>query len=174
MADFQNPHVPSGAGSATAPPMQRLKPAGFWRRLGAYFIDGIIIGFICFPVNLFAQLIIPLASQAGADSGGVMAGALILSGLLQMVTYFGAQFLYAGYFLSKKGATPGKLVLNLKVINNSTGANLSFVQGGLRSALGYLVSSLVIFIGFLMIAFRADKRGLHDLIFDSHVWHKES
>ena len=103
----------------------------------------------------------------------VAGGAALTSTLLQIVITYGVAFFYYGYFLSAKGASPGKMVLGLKVVDNDNGTNLSFLMGGLRCTIGYLIDCLTIFIGFLMIGFREDKKSLHDLIFNSHVWHKE-
>ncbi|MDD2567019.1 MAG: RDD family protein [Thiovulaceae bacterium] len=36
-------------------------------------------------------------------------------------------------------------------------------------SLGYIVSTLLFLVGFLMVAFRKDKRGLHDLLADTAV-----
>ena len=62
------------------------------------------------------------------------------------------------------GATPGKLLLGLRVFpagGNSPG--VGFAKGLLR-VVGYMLSSLTAGVGFLMAAFTKDKRGLHDMI----------
>lgn len=151
----------------SAPPMQRMRPGGFWRRFVAYFIDSLIVGIAFVPLGI---LLVPFASSQSASGMGVYwGGQLILKGLQLAVT-----FCYFGYFLSKKGASPGKMVMGLKVVNNDNGTNLSFMMAGLRCTVGYMISAITIFIGFIMAGVRQDKKALHDMIFNSHVWYKES
>ena len=73
-----------------------------------------------------------------------------------------AAFLYAPILISLWSTTIGKRCLNLYVVR-SDGGRCDFWQ-----ALGRTVASILSFltlgIGFLMIALRADKRALHDLI----------
>jgi uncharacterized RDD family membrane protein YckC len=63
------------------------------------------------------------------------------------------------------GTSPGKKALGLTVEGKvpSSESGIGFLRAVIRAA-GYLVSSLTLGIGFLMIAFSADKRGLHDRI----------
>lgn len=154
-------------GQTSAPPMQRMRPGGFWRRFAAYFIDSLIVGIAFVPLGI---LLVPFANSNSASGMSVYwGGQLILKGLQLAVT-----FCYFGYFLSKKGASPGKMVLGLKVVDNDNGTNLSFMMAGLRCTVGYMISAITLLIGFIMAGVRQDKKALHDLIFNSHVWYKES
>lgn len=62
-----------------------------------------------------------------------------------------------------KGATPGKKFLHIKIVDSKTFEDIDSKQAITRS-FGYIVSIFVLFIGFIMVAFREDKRGLHDLL----------
>lgn len=62
-----------------------------------------------------------------------------------------------------RGATPGKKLVHIKIVDAKTLEEIDNKQAITRS-LGYIVSTFVLFIGFLMVAFRKDKRGLHDLL----------
>ena len=62
-----------------------------------------------------------------------------------------------------KGATPGKKFVHIKIVDAKTYEDISNTQALTRS-FGYLASIFSFLIGFLMIALRKDKRGLHDLL----------
>ena len=64
------------------------------------------------------------------------------------------------------GTSPGKKALGLAVEGKTPspeGGGIGLLRAVIRAA-GYLVSGLVLGIGFLMIAFTPEKRGLHDRI----------
>jgi len=67
-----------------------------------------------------------------------------------------------------KGATPGKKYMGIKVVDAHTLNDIDNRQVLTRS-FGYIASILFFFIGFFMIAFRKDKRGLHDLLANTVV-----
>lgn len=113
--------------------------AGFWIRLLAYIIDGVIIG----VTNVVLDLAIddPLTST-----------------LLQIAV----AAVYAIGFWTAVGATPGKMALGLRV-TMASGEPIGLGPAVLRY-IGYFLSTLILLIGFLMIAFTREKRGLHDFI----------
>lgn len=76
--------------------------------------------------------------------------------------------LYAGYFLSRARATPGKKLMKIEVIRKDNGERLSFLHGALRDGLGHPISSLL-GIGYLMALFSRERIALHDLIFGTRV-----
>ena len=67
-----------------------------------------------------------------------------------------------------KGATPGKKFLHVKIVDARTHKDISNQQAITRS-IGYIVSIIPLLAGFIMIGFRKDKRGLHDLLADTIV-----
>jgi len=69
---------------------------------------------------------------------------------------------YFTYFHGATGRTPGKMILGLKVIGED-GTPLTFGVAFLRSV-GYLISSVVLNLGFLWVAFDKKKQGWHDKI----------
>jgi uncharacterized RDD family membrane protein YckC len=62
-----------------------------------------------------------------------------------------------------KGATPGKRFVGIHIVDVKTHKELDNKQAIIRS-FGYIASTFSFLIGFLMVAFRKDKRGLHDLL----------
>ncbi len=71
-----------------------------------------------------------------------------------------------------RGATPGKKFLHVKIVDAFTCKDINNKQAITRS-LAYIPSLLLFGIGFLMVAFRKDKRGLHDLIAGTIVIYDE-
>ncbi|MBS1834556.1 MAG: RDD family protein [Acidobacteria bacterium] len=144
-----------GGASAVGP----RRYGGFWIRFVAILIDGLILGIagalISFPVQL----------AVGAISDNPMS-LIAISGLLQLVQMAGAAA-YMGYFLSTKGATIGKQVMGLKVIR-SDGSPITF-QRGVGRYFASMVSALILGLGYIIAAFDAEKRTLHDYICDTRV-----
>jgi uncharacterized RDD family membrane protein YckC len=76
--------------------------------------------------------------------------------------------LYYIYFWGARGATPGKSLLGLTIVPESGEARIGYGRALLR-LVGYAVSSFLFGIGFLLIAFSPDRRGLHDRIAGTRV-----
>ena len=76
---------------------------------------------------------------------------------------------YYGWFYSRRGASPGKMVMGLKIVDAQTGLYLSPMRAFFRETLGKTISAIPFLIGFLVAAFRIDHKALHDLIFDTTV-----
>ena len=73
-----------------------------------------------------------------------------------------AGFAYNLYFVGVKGATPGKRIMKLKVAFPDGKYPIGYGKAFLR-LIGYGVSGLICYIGFLMILFDKEQhRGLHD------------
>lgn len=64
--------------------------------------------------------------------------------------------------LSKLGQTPGKKAYEIKVVDNKSGANISFFRAILRFV-AFLFTATTLF-GLFLPFYRKDKKALHDLI----------
>jgi uncharacterized RDD family membrane protein YckC len=154
---------------------ESMKPAGFWIRVLATIIDGVLLGMVMLPFSVlvtFLPYIIMGTDFKNPRFGDNANAFLILTFGLQaiyLVIYVVAKFFYFGWFYKNKGASPGKMVLKLKVVNHQTGQNIGYGKTFLRDFLGKFVSGITLGIGYLMVAFREDKRALHDLIADTQV-----
>ena len=71
------------------------------------------------------------------------------------------------YYEGIKGGSPGKLLLGLRV-QNKNGRLIGF-GGALLRYIGKILSTLILGIGFLMIAWDKNKQGLHDKIASTYV-----
>jgi uncharacterized RDD family membrane protein YckC len=132
------------------------RPAGFWIRVVAYIIDGVIVGI----VNFILTFVVTLA--AGGSINGAPATLLQLIATLIWVAYF-------SYFWSSRGQSVGMMATNLRV-TRSDGSPLTLGRA-IGRAFALILSFAIIFIGVIMVAFTERKRGLHDMIADTVVTH---
>ena len=129
--------------------------AGFWKRLFAYWVDGIIFAFFAwiFIFFFFASSFNPNTDPMNAFSQL----ALIYVG------YFVAWWLYFALQESSSAqATLGKRLLGIKV-TDMQGQGLSFGHAAGRQLAG-VVTQMTFTIGYLMAAFTGRKQALHDMI----------
>jgi uncharacterized RDD family membrane protein YckC len=145
--------------------MAVYKFAGFWRRLVAYVIDGVIINII-FGVLLmtvfFALFMDAMSGDSTVMFSAMMRGeSLSFLGLVVFSFYIVLLISYFTYFHGINGRTPGKMLLGLQVVSVD-GTPVSFGIAFLRSV-GYLVSA-IFYIGFIWAAFDRKKQGWHDKI----------
>jgi uncharacterized RDD family membrane protein YckC len=130
---------------ATPPVLGELSSfpkAGFWERMGAAFLDMVVVGFI--------------AGIAHGPLGFLLA---FLSG--PPIFFIVALAYFAGMW-AWKGTTVGGIVLKLYVVR-ADGQPLTFVAALVRG-LATAFSVVVLFLGFLWIAWDRDKQGWHDKI----------
>ena len=131
--------------------MQNPPPnAGFWIRLVAYIIDGLLLGAITKPLAMFLTSI-----GVGENQGNVMSIAI--------------SWMYFAVFESSEWqGTPGKKAFGL-IVTDEEGRRLGVGQATKRY-FAKILSVLLLGIGILMIAFTARKQGLHDKIVKTLVW----
>lgn len=158
--------APSGAVPGGVPYTHHLvpdrgadRPAGFWIRALAVLIDTIA----CQLVTL--ALVLPLGFAVGwgmadsADFARVEAGVGSLATLMAMAL----QWLWFTVGESSRWqGSLGKKVLGLRV-TDLHGQRIGFGRANARYW-SKILSGMLFFIGFLMVAFTAQKQGLHDKI----------
>jgi uncharacterized RDD family membrane protein YckC len=121
---------------------------GFWQRLAAFLIDSMVVFVIYGPIVI-------MAFGAEYFSLDVPRYWDLVTGLAIVV----ATLLFWRY----QGATPGKIAIAAKIVDAETGKPPSTARLVVRF-LGYLVSALPLYLGFLWIAFDRRKQGWHDKI----------
>jgi uncharacterized RDD family membrane protein YckC len=143
----------------------RLRPDGllnaeFGPRFIAWFIDTLIL----LPLSWMAtKVVLALVSVIAAPVVALHGdGFGYLSWLIAIYAYY-------GYFYSAKGASPGKLMLGLEVVDTDGVTRLSMWKAFFREAIGKPISAIPFCMGYLIIIIRADHRALHDLLFDTRV-----
>ncbi|HEX3682938.1 MAG TPA: RDD family protein [Bryobacteraceae bacterium] len=145
--------------------------AGFWIRVLARFIDGAIL-WAFFIALMFVweaamrRVIFDPAHANAYDIAAVWGGL----GLIYLIST-AALIVYESWFLSHRGATPGKLAVGVRVIR-ANGQPLS-TKRSIGRSFAYLLSSMLpLAIGFIMAGADEEKRALHDRICDTRVVHK--
>jgi uncharacterized RDD family membrane protein YckC len=93
-----------------------------------------------------------------------MMGAIGITYLINMA--IGCSY-EAGFISSSLSATPGKLAVGLRVVRPG-GGRVSLGRAVGRY-FGKILSGLILAIGYIIIGFDAEKRGLHDMICDTRV-----
>jgi uncharacterized RDD family membrane protein YckC len=150
--------------------------AGFWIRLLARLIDGFILSIPTFVLVVPLMIMLGVAGAARGRftpfGGGPFGAAPFGPGILMMqavlmLISIAVGATYETYFVSTRGATPGKMALGLKIVRPSG----SPVSAGLAFGryLAHLLSGYLLGIGYLMAAFDVEKRALHDRICETRV-----
>jgi uncharacterized RDD family membrane protein YckC len=151
--------------------MDEVKYAGFWVRFIASLVDtfvlalpiGIVVYFLSdgnwFDFSLYQQNL-QMAMSGNPNALNMqpqtsMKWELLFEFLVLLVTVI--------FWEKFKGTTPGKRFINIKIVDAQTLKDIDNKQAITRS-IGYIASSIILFGGFLMIAFRKDKKGLHDIL----------
>jgi uncharacterized RDD family membrane protein YckC len=141
--------------------------AGFWIRLVAKIIDGIIVGMVNMVFSLIASFAIAMIFMSSNTEQvtfhpGII-GLNLLVGLLQVVTAAA----YDTYFIGKYAATLGKMACGIKIIT-ADGGKVTYLRAFARHFAEWL-SKLTLFIGYIMAGFDREKRALHDHICNTRV-----
>jgi uncharacterized RDD family membrane protein YckC len=139
------------------------KFAGFWIRLIARMIDSTITSVTAYIFQIPMLIVLARMDKKTGPELPVFLGATALAALLSL----GASAYYEAWFLKNKGATPGKMILGLKVIRARGG---SFTWGlALGRYFAYVLGGFTLNIGYIMAAWDDEKRALHDRICDTRV-----
>ncbi|MHC4118405.1 MAG: RDD family protein [Planctomycetota bacterium] len=142
---------PFQQGYQAAAPSAQLY-AGFWKRFAAALIDSIVLmagGFI-------------VGFGIGIVYGATMETAEGLEFFCNIIGVILGWLYNAVFESSAKQATLGKMALGIKV-TDLAGNRISFARATGRH-FGKIISTVLLFIGFLMIAFTERKQGLHDMM----------
>ena len=169
--------------------------AGFWRRVLACLLDGIVIAF---AAQMLIAIIGPMLGGTGhftipildfdtrttdfgpgrvllrsSHIGSTIEAKFEYQTWASAVLYLMVNWLYeAGMQSSKYQATLGKFILGMRVVDTQ-GRRIGFAQATGRF-FASLLSGLLFCIGYLMVAFSAHKQALHDRIAGTLVVHRVS
>ena len=137
-----------------------VRPAGFWVRVVASLVDNIIMFIITIPF-------VPIFYSSYE--------AYFLSETWDMFDTFTALFwpvVVVLLWVYWGGKTPGKAALGMHIVRVD-GNPIRWKESIIRY-FGYIVNVLTLGIGFFIVAFRPDKRGLHDLMAGTKVVYWEN
>jgi uncharacterized RDD family membrane protein YckC len=139
--------------------------AGFVSRLVAFFVDSVVIsvslGVAAGLVSTAAKVI----SLQGAIDLPSLSGSLGFTVAGIAVTLF--TILYFVLFWSFGGRTPGKALMGLRVV--TTDGERLIPRRALLRFIGYVASTAMFFMGYVMILADNRRQGLHDKLARSLV-----
>ena len=150
-----------------------VRYAGFWIRFVAFIIDTFIVSLFVGPLlwkiygsEYFQDYVDLLQGRIDLTADRPM-----FAGPADMFVSLVLPAIAIVIFWIARAATPGKMVLSLKIVDANTLAPLSTMQS-IGRYLGYYVSMFGMMLGFLWIAFDARKQGWHDKLARTVVIHQ--
>ena len=162
--------------------MDEVKYAGFWIRFVASFLDTL---FLALPLAVAIYFLsdgnwfdfsVYQQNMQYAMSGNAqkaLASQPELSLKWELLFEVSVFIVTIMFWRKWRGATPGKKFVHIKIVDSKTFDDIDNKQAITRS-FGYIVSTFALLIGFFMVAFRKDKRGLHDLLAGTSVIYDEN
>jgi len=131
---------------------ENLELAPISKRIFAFLIDELVITILIYLI-FWDSLV--------TNSSNVDQLANVLTNLIFPV--FFVKFIYQSFFVWYYGATIGKLILKIKVIDYYNFGRVSLISSTLRS-ISRIVSEYFVYIGFIFAFFTEGKQTFHDKI----------
>lgn len=135
---------------------EELKFAGFWIRVAASIVDSLLIMLLTLPL---------LSAIYGVDYWTTSA---MSSGIWDTLISYILPAVVVILFWIYKSATPGKMLFKLEVISLGDNKKISSMQA-IGRYLGYFPAMIVLFLGFIWVAFDKRKQGWHDKMANTAV-----
>lgn len=129
--------------------MNEPEYAGFWIRTGAAIIDSILVLIIIIPI---------LSAIYGIDYWFDQS---IVKGFWDVMFNYILPAIAIIIFWTYKSATPGKMVLKLKIVDAKTGDQPSTGQL-IGRYFGYYISTIPLLLGIIWVGIDKRKQGWHD------------
>lgn len=169
--------------AASTPPQQNATTAatangvsaGFWPRVGARLIDGLIIGMPTTIVGAILLEVLPREDEQFCTIGGDLAVCrpltgtsvvlllLVLAAIVTAIVWF-----WHGLLVGMKGQTPGRKALGLRVVDRDSGGSIGRGRGIARGLMG-IVSGVALALGHLWSIWDSEKQTWHDKVASSIV-----
>jgi uncharacterized RDD family membrane protein YckC len=143
----------------------QTKYAGFWIRLCAGILDIFFVSCLMFVYYLACLVLGGFLTMILLFSLHMDSVAILLIPCSILAFAFGCivSIIYEPLMLSSKyQATLGMMVINLKIVDTNL-RPIGFLRAFLR-LLAQIISQIIFYIGYLMIAFTEKKQGLHDMM----------
>ena len=144
------------------------QPAGFVTRLIAFIIDRsisvaviLIVVFVADSLLKFFNLNMPIGDAIEQQRPLLLiinVAFLIGLGIFNLFFIIG----YEIFFWVLTGQTPGKWLLGLRVVPEDVSQDNITIWQGLKRYVGYWISAMALFMGYLVVLVNDDRRGWHD------------
>lgn len=129
---------------------------GFWPRVGASIIDGLIVALISYPI---LYLVYGTAYFTKPD---------FLMGPMDFIISYLFPIVWTLGFWTYRQATPGKMVISAKLVDVKTGGKPSIGQYVGRY-FAYILSALPLGLGYFWAAWDPKKQTWHDKLAGTYV-----
>jgi uncharacterized RDD family membrane protein YckC len=139
---------------------KKITVIGFGQRLKATITDGFLVVFISLAVAAGVGVVLIVLEFYAPRETLPVTPLIALSGIVISVVYYVRSW-------ARSGQTVGKMWIKAKVVG-ADGQPVSIGRALLRY-LGYIVSAVLLSLGFLWIAFDRKRQGLHDKIAGTYV-----
>jgi uncharacterized RDD family membrane protein YckC len=147
------------------PSWDRALRGGFWLRAMAFATDQVILLFLLAIFVVLGFLTLSMGGSGGREipllrQVRIVFPVILPLGLVLNLAYF-------TFFHGTWGQTIGKMIFGLRVVRPD-GQPLTYSRG-LARVVGYFLSAIPFFLGFLWIGFSPGKRSWHDALTDTIV-----
>jgi uncharacterized RDD family membrane protein YckC len=145
---------------------------GFWIRFCARLLDGLFLLVVRGPLMVInATLVrmhpIPAPGNMGGLENTAQLGTFLTFEAVYLLLGLILSLAYEVFFVGRFGGTPGKLLLNLRIVRSDF-SRVTYGRAAIRF-FGLLLSDLTMYIGYIMVAFDPQRRALHDYVADTRV-----
>jgi uncharacterized RDD family membrane protein YckC len=174
---YSSPPPPGalGVAPADAPVLARYTLSGWWARVGAALIDGIIITIGAILIMLAFGAVFSIGFAASEEAG---TASLVVGLMLSIVAITIMSFLYAPLMMARtNGKTLGRMAVGIRVVR-ANGQPMTFgwamlrevaVKALLFGVLGSLTFGIASLLDVLWPLWDDENRALHDFIVDTRV-----
>ena len=157
--------------------MKEVKYAGFWIRFLASFFDSL---FLAVPIATVIYILSGgewfdltqyqqnLQSAMVGNASSALNNSPKMSLNWEILFEISTLVITMIFWKKWRGATPGKRFVHIKIVDAKTFKDIDNQQALTRS-IGYIASTFIFLLGFIMVAFRKDKRSLHDILANTAV-----
>jgi uncharacterized RDD family membrane protein YckC len=138
---------------------------GFGLRLAATLLDTMFVGFLTMMLIMAVGITLGILGAYTPDLGLPLESLTVGVALVFSVAYYVASW-------AKSGQTIGKMTVGIKIVG-ADGKPPSGGVGVLRY-IGYIVSGLVVALGFLWVVFDRKRQGWHDKLAKTYVVYSDA
>jgi uncharacterized RDD family membrane protein YckC len=153
--------------------------ASFGPRLGGFLLDGLISALLLVPVAIAVIALLaagPKQTATCTDRFGddypcklPGVGPILLSILIGLLALVAWVWLYQGVYGGKRGATPGKRIVGLRLVDASTGQPIGAWKAIGRYLFASFISGQICYLGYLWVLWDRDRQTWHDKVVSSYV-----
>ncbi len=130
--------------------------ASFFDRFTAFSLDALIINILSFTFGMFGAYTSSLGGDFSFELFALVFGLLCV-------------FFYMGWFYVRKGQTPGKMLMKIKVVRSEDLQYMSWGQVFRREVAGKWISGFAFSLGYLWYFMDEKRQAWHDIIARTYV-----